>query len=281
MDMGQFARAWQLTKLSWHVIRTDKSLLAFPIISGTLSIIAFIMIVAPFMLFIGMDTMFEDNGLLMALMFILVYFVIYFLAIFFQVATIACAMHVMDGNNTTVAYGIRFAASKVKYILQWAVISTVVGFILSRIRQAGFIGGLISIFAGLAWGIATFFVVPVMVFEDVGPFEGIKRSVKLVKSTLGPTLISNLSIGLIFMLLFLLGFVVFIPLVVLLSSSWLALGPLIGLVVYTMVILVLGSLISKVLIAVLYRYAMTGKAYMEVDRVLMQTPGFTPIPKSP
>jgi len=26
---------------------------------------------------------------------------------------------------------------------------------------------------------------------------------------------------------------------------------------------------------------MTGKAYMEVDRVLMQTPGFTPIPKSP
>jgi len=279
--MGQFGRAWQLTKLSWQVIKTDKSLLAFPIISGTLSIFAFIMIVAPFMLFIGMDTMFENNGLLMAIMFILVYFVIYFLAIFFQVATLACAMHVMDGNDTTVAYGIRFAAGKIKYIFQWAVISTVVGFILSRIRQAGLIGGLVSIFAGLAWGIATFFVVPVMVFEDVGPVEGIKRSVQLVKATLGPTVISNLGIALIFVLLFLLGFVMFIPLAVLLSNSWLALGALIGLLVYTIVILVLGSLISKVLIAVLYRYAMTGKAYMDVDRVLIQTPGFTPIPKSP
>ncbi len=120
-----------------------------------------------------------------------------------------------------------------------------------------------------------------MVFENVGPFEGIKRSVTLVRSTLGPTLISNLSIALIFVLLFLLGLVVFIPLAVLLSSSWLSLGVLIGLLVYTMVILVLGSLISKVLIAVLYRYAMTGKAYMEVDKVLMQTPGFSPTPKSP
>jgi hypothetical protein len=279
--VGQFGRAWQLTKLSWQVIKTDKSLLAFPIISGTLSILAFFMIVTPFIFFISLDTLFENNGLLMAIMFILVYFVIYFLAIFFQVATLACAIHVMEGNNTTVAYGIRFAAGKVRYIFQWAVISTIVGFILSRIRQAGLIGGLVSIFAGLAWGIATFFVVPVMVFEDVGPVEGIKRSVKLVKSTLGPTLISNMSISLIFVLLFFLGFVLLLPILFILSGSWLIFLAVIGFMIYSIIILVLGSLISKVLVAVLYRYATTGKAYMDVDEVLMQTPGFAPQPKLP
>lgn len=274
--MGTLGRSWELTKLSWSVVRKDKSLLAFPIISAVISIIAFIGIVAPFLLFAGVEQLFEENSIAAILMFVILYIVLYFLAIFFQVATLACAMHVMDGNNTTVGYGLRFAASKVKRIFQWAVISAIIGLILSRIRQLGPIGSLISFLGGLAWAVATFFVVPIMVFEDVGPFEAIKRSAGMVRSTIGPTIVSNLSLGLIFFLLFVLGFVIFIPLLIMTAGGVLVWVVLLCFFIYITVLALLASLLSKVLVAVLYRYGKTGKSYMDVDKSITRVAGVTP-----
>jgi len=53
----------------------------------------------------------------------------------------------------------------------------------------------------LAWNLATFLVVPVLVAEEVGPFEAVKRSAQLLKRTWGEQIVGNLSIGGIFGLL--------------------------------------------------------------------------------
>jgi hypothetical protein len=49
--------------------------------------------------------------------------------------------------------------------------------------------------AGLAWAVVTFLVVPVLVVENVGPIEGIRRSMALLRRTWGEGLICHVGIG--------------------------------------------------------------------------------------
>src|SRR5690606_40814523 len=51
---------------------------------------------------------------------------------------------------------------------------------------------------GLAWTLATFLVVPVLVSQNVGPIEALKESVSLLKRSWGENLAGNVGIGLAF-----------------------------------------------------------------------------------
>src|SRR4030042_14091 len=70
----------------------------------------------------------------------------------------------------------------------------------------GFLGQLAAAIAGGAWGLVTFFVVPVLVLEDKGVFDSIKESATLIRSTWGESIIGSGSILLVFVLLGVLGF---------------------------------------------------------------------------
>lgn len=47
------------------------------------------------------------------------------------------------------------------------------------------------------WTLATFLIVPVLVVEDVGPVDGLKRSTTLLKRTWGEQIAGNAGIGLV------------------------------------------------------------------------------------
>jgi hypothetical protein len=73
-----------------------------------------------------------------------------------------------------------------------------VGVVLQVIRsKSNAVGDLAAGVLGIAWGVATFLVVPVLVAEDVGPTEAIKRSGSLLKRTWGEQVVGNVSLGLI------------------------------------------------------------------------------------
>ena len=67
----------------------------------------------------------------------------------------------------------------------------------------GFIGRIIVGLIGVAWNIATFLVVPVLVADDGGPVDAVKHSARLVKKTWGENIIGNAGIGIVFTMLFL------------------------------------------------------------------------------
>ncbi len=50
---------------------------------------------------------------------------------------------------------------------------------------------------GVVWSISTFFVVPVIAYEDLGPVGAFKRSVQLMKQKWGESLGATFSFGLI------------------------------------------------------------------------------------
>jgi hypothetical protein len=62
-------------------------------------------------------------------------------------------------------------------ILAYALISATVGMILRIVSERGkAVGRFVSSIAGMAWNLATYLVVPVLVVERVGPMEPVKRS---------------------------------------------------------------------------------------------------------
>jgi hypothetical protein len=115
---------------------------------------------------------------------------------------------------------------------------------------------------GAAWNIATFLVIPVLVIENVGPLEAIKRSVALLKRTWGEQLIGNAGIGLVFGLATFLTLLAGIGLII--ASAALGVPALIVVVVVLVVaalliLAVIGSALGGIYRAAIYRYAATGQ----------------------
>ena len=257
----RFSRSWALAKASAGVLRSDKELLLFPVISS----IAVLLVVATFAIpVIGLRVF--ENGEMGPLGFVLgfVFYVCqYFVIFFFNTALVGAAMIRLQGGDPTVADGLNIAKSKIVPILGYAAIAATVGIILKAIEErAGFVGRIIIGLLGTAWTIATAMVVPVLVAQDVGPIDAVKESISLLKKTWGENIIGNAGIGLAFGLVSFLVIIVGVVLGVAAFSiePWLGLTVAVLAVIALLIVGVLQAALSGIYSAALYRYAMDGQA---------------------
>ncbi len=261
-----FSRSWELVKASWAVLRSDKELIIFPIVSMIGMIIVSIVFFVPAVAAGLFDSVTQGrgDGTVSFIVGLLFYVVIYTVIFYANTALVGAAMMKLDGKNPTLNDGFRIASEHIGPILGYAVISATVGMILRAIAErTGIIGQIVIGIFGFAWNVATYLVVPVLVVERLGPIEAIKRSAALLKQTWGEQLVGNFSMGAIFGLAFigviLAGVVLFI---VAASANSAALAVLvIALAVIACVALgVLASTLQGIYTAALYRYATSGSA---------------------
>jgi hypothetical protein len=264
--MGKFARSWALAKASYGVLRSDKELLVFPLVSAVAVLVVLASFVLP-MFGLGLFRGLEDGeGLSPAfyLWLFAFYLVQYFVIFFFNAALVGAAMVRLDGGDPTVGTGLRIAAGKWLQILGYAAIAATVGMLLRAIEQrAGFIGRIVVGLIGVAWTVATFLTVPVLVARDIGPVDAVKESASLLGRTWGENLIGNggigLAMGLLNMALVLTG---------LAAAGFLVVQGLAGAAIAVAVVAVLAVLglalvhaaLSGIYSAALYRYAVQGDA---------------------
>ncbi|ACV78949.1 DUF6159 family protein [Nakamurella multipartita] len=203
--MGRIGRGWQLTKKSWSVVRADGSLLGFAVIaavSGVLCAAVFFGAGAGLVLATTADWLAVPVALVGL-------YVLVTIGIFCNVALACCATRALDGERTTVGQGLAAAGSRLGLILKWAAVQLVVGTVISLIQSAlrqgaGQVMGLIvGGLANFAWMVATFFVVPGIAFEGLGPKQALKRSTELIWARWGEGLTGTTAIGLV---AFLVGF---------------------------------------------------------------------------
>ncbi|MGH9675610.1 MAG: DUF6159 family protein, partial [Candidatus Acidiferrum sp.] len=118
------------------------------------------------------------------------------------------------------------------------------------------VGQFISTILGTAWTVITFFVVPVLVVERVGPLDAIKRSVALLRKAWGEALVGNVGIGFFMFLLMLPGFLMF-GIGMLVASKVLALG--LGVIALAVLYLLgcgaVSSALHTIFLGALYQYA--------------------------
>jgi hypothetical protein len=130
--------------------------------------------------------------------------------VFFNSALISCVMQVISGEEPRIDRALAVSGKRLPQIIGWALVSAFVGVLLKVIENAHErAAALVAAILGTAWSAMTYFVVPVIVLDGVGPVEAVKQSLSILKRTWGTALVGNFSLGLVgllFMLpLYLLG----------------------------------------------------------------------------
>ena len=253
--MERIRRGFRLLRASWDVLRSDKELLVLPLISF-LAIAVVTAAIGGAAWAGGLGSERESLRPLDYVYLGVFYFVAYFIGIFFNAAVVGAATIRLGGGDPTVRHGLRLAGSKVGKIAGWAAISATVGLILRSLEERfGFLGDIIIGLIGVVWSAVTFFVVPVILYEPVGPIEGVKRSASIFRERWGEQMTGNVAIGLAVFLLALPLMLV----VVLVGLISVPVGVVFGLLAIGGIVAV-GTAVSGVFQAALYRYATTGTA---------------------
>ncbi len=259
----RFSRSWGLVKASWDVLKQDKELMLFPLISS----IATLVVIAAFALpVIGLgiwDGLQHSRGqevpVAAYVIAFLFYLSQYFVIFFFNAALVGAAMMRLDGKDPTLADGLNIAMSKAGSILGYAFIAATVGMILRAIQErVGFIGKIIVGFIGAGWTVATYLVVPVLVAKDVGPVDAVKESAMLLKKTWGENIIGQGGLGAAFG--FIQVMVMVLGVVLIIAAAFTKSMPLIilavvALIVSVIVIALVHAALAGIYSAALYRYA--------------------------
>jgi hypothetical protein len=272
---------WDLAMQSFQVLKEEKRLIVFPLLSGIACLVVLASFAVPLWGTPQFQAVVEDgqvpNDVLSYVLLFVFYFINYFVIVFFNSALIACVVHRFRGGTPSISFGLGVAMLRLPQIAGWALVSATVGLVLKIIEsRSEKVGQIVAGLLGMAWGIVTYFVVPVLVVEKAGPIEAVKRSTAILKKTWGESLSANFSLGMIFFVVFLLAFIP-LALVVMLGVYCLSVGQVVlGGVALTSAVLIfilislVSSTLSTILLAAVYVYAAEGKVPGQFEPELIQ-----------
>src|SRR5713101_2500518 len=262
--MGKFSRSWELVKQSFAILRSDKQLMLFPVLSAIACLLvtaiiatggAVLMVPAMTSAAAAGERFNPNQSPVFLLGMFSLYVANYFVIVFFNVALVGVANSRLMGGTWTFRDGIELAWARKGTIFQWALVAATVGVILRTLEERmGLIGRIIMRIIGVAWALACYFVVPVLAFEDLTPIAAVKRSSKLFRDTWGEKVIGGFSFGLVSFVLMLPGFGLWFVAIVLGGIKGLVLGFAL-LVLYLLMLSVMMSAVQGIFNAALYRYA--------------------------
>jgi len=275
--MGKLSNTWQLMKASWFLLKQDKEMLVFPLISAVCCIVVLLSFALPMYQsdFLGppaKNAPVERQVVYYAVLF-LFYFCNYFIIVFFNSAVIACAVKRMRGEDPTLGDGFRASVAKLPAIAGWALVAATVGLILRIIEdRSEKFGRIVAGILGMAWSITSFLVVPSLVIEGTGPIQAYKDSIKKLKKTWGEQIIGNFGFGLVFFLLAIPAYILIALGVYSFAHGSAAVGVLCLVLafVYFIVLALIQSVLQSIFQAALYLYARNQEAPAGFDEGLLR-----------
>lgn len=270
---GRVSNSIALMKASANVLRLDKELIVFPLMSGVAAVLVTASFIAP--IFMVGPQIFGDGDRISYMAYawgFLFYLVQYSVIFFFNAGLVGAALIRLDGGDPTVSDGLAIASKRFASILGYAAIAATVGMILRAMAErAGWLGRIVVGLIGMAWTLTTYLTVPVLVTKDIGPIDAVKESAAIFKRTWGEQVVGNFGMSAAVFLMGLSWTVVSCGLIfaaMSLGSLYLALA-LGGVAVLGYIFLGLfASALQGIYTAALYRYAMTGDAGYFDGRIL-------------
>jgi hypothetical protein len=178
-----------------------------------------------------------------------------FVSVISHATIIARVMARFHGERVTNTQAAKAALTKAPQLMAWAFINYVVISILRNIGNRGILGAIVGTLLRAGWLVASFFVVPVILFEDKGAVGAIKRSVQLCRSRWGENIVGNGALGIIAFVAILLDVMVS----VVLGTVFVPLGVVFGVIGLAAIMLVL-TVATAAFNAALYWYAVTDQS---------------------
>lgn len=275
--MGKFQRSWDLAKQSFSVLRGNPSLAIFPIVSTVAILLVTASFFVPMGLVVGLENL-ENPPIFVYPVTFVYYLVSYFVVVFFNAALIHCANEALEGRNADFGDGIHAALARIGPILGWSLLSATIGTVLNAISERlGFVGQIIIGLIGAAWNIVTFFAVPMLVLQGVGPIDAVKGSWATIKKTWGEALIGNVGISYAIFALAL------PPVALIVAAAFSGVTPLIlaavGVaLIYWAALAAVGSCMTGIYTTAVFSYAQTGQVPSGFDGHTI-TSAFMPKPE--
>jgi hypothetical protein len=284
----KFRKSWMLVEESVAILSQDRVLLVFPLLSLGAAAAFLACLVIPLAVGAAADQALFGNirPPFVACGMFGVYFGLSFISTFFGVCSVHSVKSTLAGHPPRLGESMAFALGKAGSIALWALISATVSILLRWVEslarsKGGWFGKLLlwasaSVF-GMAWSLATLFVVQGMVYKDLDPIDAVKDSVLVMKKTWGENLAQSLSLGAAEFALFLAGIPAALVLLSLASRAGsIALAVAVALVALALFAVVLFfSTIKSVFHTVLYAYALEGKTRGGFSQKLLES-AFTP-----
>jgi hypothetical protein len=210
MSIGSWRRSGEITAQTWGVIRENRQLLRFPLLAAGWGIA----VAAIFMVPAAIVAALSDDLVARIVAVALVAFGTWaatFVGIRYMAGLVYVADKILKGEPATFDEGMEAVKEHNGALGLWALITVVVGWILSMIQGGGDDNVVITIIrailAGLlaaAWSLVTFFVLPVIMLEQATTPQAMKRSVSLIKNRWGEAVVGSFRIGLRVALVFIL-----------------------------------------------------------------------------
>lgn len=265
---------FELMKMSWGVLMKDKELLFFPLFT-VIGLIAVLGIYFAIGSSTGALTRLDANATNRAdqILYVAAFFSAYFVVIFFNAALISAALDRLRGGDPNVSSGLSHALAHIHTIFGWALIAATVGLALQLLRanQRNMFARIIIDMIGGIWSYLTFFVIPILVSENVGPIGAIKRSSGLVRKTWGRQITASFGFMLVYILAIIIGIIPAYIVGLISGTAGLAVGGItVGLAICTV------QALEGIFKAALYEFAM-GEKPAEFDLRTLQT-AYRPAP---
>ncbi len=196
---GSISNTIKLMKSCVRVLKKDKELILFPIMAAI-----FVISLLGFILGTGSIDLSETNDNQQSILpLAILIFGANFIIVFFNSALISAALERLRGGDPNVSSGLSHALKHIHHIFFWSIIVTIMGLIFAALKangrnRGGFGGIMTQIFASFleaGWAMMTFFVIPIIVSENISPLSAIKRSSSLFKQTWGNQVAANFGFG--------------------------------------------------------------------------------------
>lgn len=212
-QMGKFKASWRLFKQSLNLLRQDKEVVLFPVMTSLILMITTAVFAFGLYQFSSVLGLAEENTQrndIAIYSVVFVYYVIcFFVATYFKVALTAVVYERINGGNLSFGQGLSKANDIIGKIFVWSLLTSTVGIILKIISdRSKWLGKLVASLLGTAWNIVTLFIAPTLLLDNVSVWQSVKNSGSVFKKTWGETLILNVSFGLI-TFIFTLGIILF------------------------------------------------------------------------
>jgi hypothetical protein len=248
----RISRSFDIMTMSYRILLRDKQLVVLPLFS--MAVMA--LVVASFVYGLGVSpSRIRTGGIEIYVPLFLFYVVAYAIGIFTQAAVVAGATERIRGGDPTLASALSAAARRAGPIVAWAIVAATVGTVMRSLRErAGILGKVLDIVGGTAWSLATFFIVPVLVFEGLSIRDSFRRSSGLFTDVWGESVVGGATLGLA-------NLVMMIPLLAVGGVVWITGGRTLGLAVLVaeaVLLSIVFSALQGIYLATLYRYATEG-----------------------
>ena len=241
-----------ILRASLELFRQDRQMIWLPVMAAVTGLIAFAVVAVPLALAIG------HTGLAFLVAFACGSLVATAATVIFNVALVFAANDRIEGRTPTIASSLAQAWTRKGVIFRWAILAAIVGTTIRALEsRLGVVGRIVGFAGGLAWAVATFLVIPVLAFEDVGPIEAVKRSSHILKDRFGTVARGGLRFGVLFLGLSLAALaVVAVGVVLIAKRVYLAGVPVTALGVFGIIgVAMYASAAGMYMRTILYRFA--------------------------